>query len=67
MFRNIVVVVATNEDYALVTSSVCGLPWNEVINLVGHLKRPQELGPASGLFAKQRFRSGGWKQFEYMS
>ena len=66
VFPHIGVVVGTQEDYDFVTSPKCGLPWAEVINVLGHISMPKNMGVALGIAAQQRFRSGAWARFKYM-
>jgi hypothetical protein len=66
VFPHIGVVVGTQEDYAFVTSKACGLPWAEVVSVIGHIDDPRQMGVASGLAAQQRFRNGKWSHFKYM-
>ena len=66
VFPHIGVVVGTPEDHAFVTSAACGLPWAEVVSVIGNIDNPKQMGVASGIAAQQRFRNGKWARFNYM-
>jgi hypothetical protein len=59
------VVVGTEEDLKFVMT--CGVPWAEIVNVIGHIDMPKNMGVASGVAAAQKFRSGEWAaKYDYM-
>ena len=58
--------VGTPEDYDFVTKQ-SGLPWAEVVSVVGGISMGKNMGIASGMAAQQLFRNGTWAdRYEYM-
>jgi hypothetical protein len=66
IFPHIGVVVGTPEDYDFVTTK-SGLPFAEVVSVVGGIRNGKNMGLASGMAAQHLFRNGTWSQrYKYM-